>query len=374
MAKNNRPDVYRGRRKKLNVLGIVLSVLAVLFVALLVLFGAFQKYIVYENNGISLELPILATPEQEQEGSDAGDTSPEQVTAELEVTDPDYSDIESRVDEDMESVRAVYVPSENVTADGIASYVETLESTGANALVLDVKPVSGQLVWNSSVQLAADYGTVGTTDLASIVSGLKQQNIYLIAQLACCTDALLASRCPTAALSTPGSSNYTDSDGTWLDPYNSVTSDYLIGLCAELADMGFDELLLKNLAMPQTDAALNYTVVLSSVPSPVSAVCGLAIDLTTQLANKDVLISVILDTQSLRSGLSAQSGQDISVFAKLFDRFYCASDSVWRATVDRDSVDYWMYDGDINLRFVPIWNFTDERFNCWVYRQTEAQG
>ena len=33
MAKNNRPDVYKGRRKKLNVLGIVLSALAVLIVA-----------------------------------------------------------------------------------------------------------------------------------------------------------------------------------------------------------------------------------------------------------------------------------------------------------------------------------------------------
>lgn len=50
MAKNNnKPEVYKGRRKKLNVLGIVLSALAVLIVAVLVLFGAFQKYIVYQT-------------------------------------------------------------------------------------------------------------------------------------------------------------------------------------------------------------------------------------------------------------------------------------------------------------------------------------
>ena len=73
MAKNNRPDVYKGRRKKLNVLGIVLSALALLIVAAFVVFGAFQKYIVYANNGISLELPILATssPGSEQ-GEDGG--------------------------------------------------------------------------------------------------------------------------------------------------------------------------------------------------------------------------------------------------------------------------------------------------------------
>lgn len=370
MAKNNRPDVYKGRRKKLNVLGIVLSVLAVLIVALFVVFGAFQKYIVYENSGISIDMPILAT--QAPEG--ATDASGfEQVNAELEIGEPDYSDIESRVDEDMGSVKAIYVPTESVTAEGVTAYVNMLGSAGANGLVLDVKPVSGQLAWASTSQIANDYGTVGTTDLASLVSTLKKQDIYLVAQLSCCTDALMATRCPTAALTTQSGVPYSDSDGTWLDPYNSMTADYLVQLCTELADMGFDELLLKNLAMPQTDAALNYTVVLSSVPSPVSAVCGLAMDLTTQLANKDVLISAILDTQSLRSGLSAQSGQDISVFAKLFDRFYCAGDTVWRATVDRDSVDYWIYDGDLSLRFVPIFPFTGSQteFSCWVYRVPE---
>ena len=37
MAKNNRPETYRGRRRKLNVLGIVLSAVAVLIVVLFVL-------------------------------------------------------------------------------------------------------------------------------------------------------------------------------------------------------------------------------------------------------------------------------------------------------------------------------------------------
>ena len=193
MAKNNRPDVYKGRRKKLNVLGIVLSVLAVLIVALFVVFGAFQKYIVYENSGISIDMPILAT-EAPEGATDASGF--EQVNAELEIGEPDYSDIESRVDEDMGSVKAIYVPTESVTAEGVTAYVNMLGSAGANGLVLDVKPVSGQLAWASTSQIANDYGTVGTTDLASLVSTLKKQDIYLVAQLSCCTDALMATACP----------------------------------------------------------------------------------------------------------------------------------------------------------------------------------
>lgn len=149
-------------------------------------------------------------------------------------------------------------------------------------------------------------------------------------------------------------------------------TQYLTELCRELAGYGFDELLFKNLAMPQTDAALNYTVKLSSLPTPTSAVCGLAMDLTT--ANTDVLCSVILDTTSLRNGLSAQSGQNLSVFAKLFDRMYASAGTIWQATVDRSSVDYWMYDGDLALRFIPILGFQDTTgtFANWVYRVPEG--
>lgn len=243
MAKNNRPDVYKGRRKKLNVLGIVLSALAVLIVAVLVVFGAFQKYIVYKNSGISLELPILATSSPAPEPGEEG--SPSVVTAELEITEPDFSDIESMVGEDQERIVAVHVPADKVTTESIGAYVEKLKSVGGNALVLELKPPSGQLVWASSSQVATDYGTAGTLDLAALVNELKMQDIYLIGQLCCCTDDLFVQRCPSAALALPSGTQFSNEEGYWLDPYNSMTSQYLRQLSLELADMGFDELLYK---------------------------------------------------------------------------------------------------------------------------------
>ena len=174
------------------------------------------------------------------------------------------------------------------------------------------------------------------------------------------------------ALTIPGNVPYSDSEGRWVDPYNSVVSEYLTGLCLELESYGFDELLLKNLAMPQTDTPLNYTVTLSSMPSPTSAVAGLAMDITAALAGSDILVSAILDTTSLRNGLSAQSGQDIEIFSKLFDRLCSSAGTVWQATVDRSSVDYWMYDGDLALRYVPILPFNTEDFTSWIYRIPEG--
>ena len=372
MAKNNRPDVYKGRRKKLNVLGIVLSALALLIVAAFVVFGAFQKYIVYANNGISLELPILATssPGSEQ-GEDGGQA---QTGAELEITEPSYSDIESMISEELEPIRAVFVPADQVTPESIGAYVSAMENAGCNALVLELKPPSGQLVWASSSQTAQDYGTSGTVDLSALVSELKAKELYLIGQLCCCTDDLFAQRCPSAALGLPSGTSFSNEEGYWLDPYNSQTSAYLRELCSELAGLGFDELLLKNMAMPVTDAPILYTVQLSSEPNPASAVCGLAMDLRSELANTDVKLSAILVSTALRASQSSQAGQDLSVFCKLFDRLYCAADSVWQGTVDRSSVDYWMYDGDIALRFIPILPYMDDSgtFTNQAYRVPEG--
>lgn len=216
MAKNNnKPDVYKGRRKKLNVLGIVLSAVADADSCALRALRRFSEVHSVQQHRLSLELPILATPGAEE---DEGQRVFEQVNAELEITEPDYSDIESQVDEEMGELRAIFVPAANVTTEGITPYVNKLKSVGGNALVLEVKPTSGQLVWASSVQLAADYGTAGTTDLGVLANTLKEQGIYLVAQLSCCTDDLLAQRCPSTALTLPGGTPYSDEDGYWVGP------------------------------------------------------------------------------------------------------------------------------------------------------------
>lgn len=53
---------------------------------------------------------------------------------------------------------------------------------------------------------------------------------------------------------------------------------------------------------------------------------------------------------------------------------YASAGTIWQATVDRSSVDYWMYDGDLALRFIPILGFQDTTgtFANWVYRVPEG--
>ena len=370
MARSNGPEVYRGRRKRLNVLGVVFGALAALILLTVVLFFGLQKYIVFEHDGVRVALPGAAAGEDGALPND--ETAPEQVNAVLEITDPDYSAVPAAAGEGLADMAAVFVPAQDVSMSGVGRYMSVMSSYGANALVLEVKPVSGQLVWASSSPTAAAYSLNGTLDLEAMVAALRQQDedgeLYLVAQLSCCIDGLLAERCPSAALRFATGAAYADSEGAWLDPYSATVSAYLSELCSELAEMGFDELLLKSLSLPITEEAIGFSVELSSTPTPEAAVCGLAVELTNALEAYDIPVSAILDTTSLRSGLADKSGQNLELFGKVFDRLCSATDSAWLSGVDRDSIDQYLTLGSLETRYVPIMNYVPEGFTSCIIR------
>ena len=370
MARSNGPEVYRGRRKRLNVLGVVFGALAALILLTVVLFFGLQKYIVFEHDGVRVALPGAAAGEDGALPND--ETAPEQVNAVLEITDPDYSAVPAAAGEGLANMAAVFVPAQDVSMSGVGRYMSVMSSYGANALVLEVKPVSGQLVWASSSPTAAAYSLNGTLDLEAMVAALRQQDeddeLYLVAQLSCCIDGLLAERCPSAALRFATGAAYADSEGAWLDPYSATVGAYLSELCSELAEMGFDELLLKSLSLPITEEAIGFSVELSSTPTPEAAVCGLAVELTNALEAYAIPVSAILDTTSLRSGLADKSGQNLELFGKVFDRLCSATDSAWLSGVDRDSIDQYLSLGSLETRYVPIMNYVPEGFTSCIIR------
>lgn len=370
MARSKGPEVYRGRRKRLNVLGVVFGALAALILLTVVLFFGLQKYIVFEHDGVRVALPGAAAGEDGPLPND--ETAPGQVNAVLEITDPDYSAVPATAGEGLANMAAVFVPAQDVSMSGVGRYMSVMSSYGANALVLEVKPVSGQLVWASSSPTAAAYSLNGTLDLEAMVAALRQQDeddeLYLVAQLSCCIDGLLAERCPSAALRFATGAAYADSEGAWLDPYSATVGAYLSELCSELAEMGFDELLLKSLSLPITEEAIGFSVELSSTPTPEAAVCGLAVELTNALEAYDIPVSAILDTTSLRSGLADKSGQNLELFGKVFDRLCSATDSAWLSGVDRDSIDQYLTLGSLETRYVPIMNYVPEGFTSCIVR------
>lgn len=131
---------------------------------------------------------------------------------------------------------------------------DLLESTGFNALAIDVKADEGWLAHPTQVTRAINAGAdrPSAPDLAEVVDGLKARGIYLAARLVTFKDNLLARANPHFAARIPGGKDlWLDrSNQAWVDPFLEEVWDYNIEIAAEAARLGFDEILFDFLRFP----------------------------------------------------------------------------------------------------------------------------
>lgn len=346
--KYGKKDVYLVKRKR-NWLVIPAAVLVLLIGGFLLLFSSMQKYIVYEQGTLRVMLPSL---EQETDGeTEVLDTYREEVSASVVLDGYDFSSVQTDAGVDISTLKAIYVPAGDMTEMGLASYVNRLEINHANALVMEIKPQSGQLSYASNVDMAKGYALNGTFELASQVAALKEQGVYLVADIACCVDDLLAERNAALALKTQDGSIYRSDAGSWLDPYNTDVRKYLSDLCLELAAMGFDEVMLTYAAHPEAND-LVYTQTMTTPPDAVSAVSSFSTYMEKTVGDS-VKLSLRCSADALRNGVGA-NGQDMALLFRVYDRVYCST--------DRDNIQWDMekalgyMDEDVKNRnrFVPI--------------------
>ena len=185
--------------------------------------------------------------------------------------------------------------------------------------VLQMKSPGGTLSWKSGVSEASAYGVNGTAELADAIQSVKGQNIYLVAVVSTCVDSLMAERYAATALQTASGSAYTDGSGGWVDPYNTFTRTYLVSLCKELRELGFDEVAFSYLQQPLAATELKYASQ-SGSPSRTDAVVALAKYLRANLTATGLRVSAIVSADSILQKQAELSGQDMTVLPKLLDR------------------------------------------------------
>lgn len=323
-------EFYKGRRKRRNYAIVPFVIVLGIAVLTVVLFYSMQQYAVITKEGITVELPLLNEEKTviDSEGNEVKVFDPVDVT--LQFDEPDYSSVKATAGSKAQGLRAIFVPADNINKEKLTEYANRL-NTG-NALVLEMKPRSGVLKWNSQATMAVNYGisqeNEATLQLPTLITELKAKNIYLVAQLSCCLDELLASRCTSVTLRNEYGGNYTDDYGTWLDAYNTDLRNYIVQLTREMYDMGFDEVVLADVAHPvfAEPVALTYTRQMSTQPSAVNAVCGFAMYVSDELRERSVnQLSIYIDSpQALVKAVD--NGQDARLFIKVFDRVYLRTD------------------------------------------------
>ena len=324
-------EFYKGKRKRRNYAFLPFLALLVLFSLILVLFYGMQKYAVISKDGVKIELPILSDGSSvtvDSEGHAVRQFQP--VSVPLTFDEADFGYVKSNAGKNAPPVRAIFIPSVNVNPDKIIEYAARL--VAGNALVLEMKPRSGVCLWESHTQMAMAYSLTQQNDITAampeMIEKLKSQNIYLVAQISCCIDELLPTRTAAYCIHTETGLNFSDGLGTWLDAYNLDLRTWIAEMVQELYDLGFDEVVLADVAHPSLAEAipLLYTREISTPRSTVAAVCGLAAGIADKLRDREKVLSIYCKTREALVRDDFTTGQNAVLFMRLYDRVYLETD------------------------------------------------
>ncbi|MEJ7900948.1 MAG: putative glycoside hydrolase [Thermomicrobiales bacterium] len=156
------------------------------------------------------------------------------------------SELESRLDVSLETqqVNALYMnPNMSGTDEDIDRFIDIINTTSANAIVIDIKEEI--IYYDSQVELFVDAGTVRPImDLSEVLQKFKDHGIYTIARLVVFKDGLVAQANPDmAVLNNVTGDLWRDDNGVaWVNPMVHELWDANAELAVEAAGYGFDEI------------------------------------------------------------------------------------------------------------------------------------
>jgi len=255
MARNDGYGRYQGRKGS-GVKSFLKSVIVALFILLVLLLVAgifLQDYIVYTDNGVKLTLPWAEESTEKEPPSASkspvpiiieGDGEEKGEEGEEEPTESPAPDLSG-------PLHAVLVSQTSLMA-GTAAEQVTL--AGGNAVVLNMKNDDGTLSYVSDVRLSIVTETSGSDPAVNEAIKeltMTEGGLYTIARVSCFRDDLMCRRRPDLAILTSGGYLWLDHGNIrWTSPIQQEATDYLIAICVELAELGFDEILLTNAGYP----------------------------------------------------------------------------------------------------------------------------
>ena len=245
---------YRGRTTVtdwLKRIALVLAVLVVILVAVL-FFG--QGSISYTDEGLRIHWPF--SQQSEPQTPDPGNVTviegdpaalPDS-SQEGETTPPEEPQV------DASSILSVSLSS---LLDGSAA--QLAQEAGADGVAVTMKDDQGALGWQSQQALAsALQDGVDSATVNAALTAWNEGDVYTVARLSCFRDEALGSNMDYT-LRTSSDYRWRDSgDLHWATPSSENVRGYLIGLMTELAQMGFDEIVLDHFGYPaQADGSLS---------------------------------------------------------------------------------------------------------------------
>jgi len=157
-------------------------------------------------------------------------------------------------------IKALYMnPNISTTDEDVNRLIEIIDTTEANAIVIDIK--EELIFYDSQVKFFQDAGTVRPIiDLPALLKKFQDRDIYTIARQVVFKDSLVAENRPDlAVLNSQTGDLWRDMNGvSWVNPMVHELWEANSDLAVEAAELGFDEIQYDYVRFP-TDGDLSTT-------------------------------------------------------------------------------------------------------------------
>lgn len=303
---------YRGRGRGGRML---LAVLLVLVVAASAAFMIAQRHVIYEADGsFHFDLPwSKRTAEEKTDTPPAGENEQSTPPGELEIV----------VEEPEETELYACELDESALRGSWEATVETLDEQ-INAVAVRVRAADGTLLYDSGIKDAVDCGAVvGSSVARASIKGLTESDYYTIACFSTLHDNYFSfAHMVDAAVQQINYSGYIwyAPDSTfYLAPEKKAAREYLSAIAAEVAEMGFDELLLDEFGYPAAGRLSNIKTDERTMTQS-DALCLLADEMKAAIGESK--LSVRVDEVTFLAGSNEASGVNVAELTKHVDRIY----------------------------------------------------
>lgn len=183
------------------------------------------------------------------EGSVHSNTSASSQSTPDDVVSP------SEQPEETPLLKAVYVPLDSIV-DGSAA--QLAQQANANGVVVTMKDDTGKLNWTTNQVLGEPFQEGSSDPSTDAIKQWNQGDLYTIAQFSCFRDDIVGRKMDYTLYTVSDFRWMDDEDYHWSTPESDAVQDYYISLMVELAQLGFDEILLEHCGFPsQQDGSLN---------------------------------------------------------------------------------------------------------------------
>lgn len=311
MARTKGYHSYRGRVSKLKIfLAVVLCL--VILAAVIVLY--LQEHMVYDENGVRQ----LAIPWLQEDAAPEPEPSPDEPELDLVIQAP------------------AGPPPVHVLSVSAAPLTRELweEAWGGAALssavpydaaAVTLKDSASRIYFDSTAAPPSSVKTEEDTAAALAALAGPQSRTYSIARLSCLLDPAAArAKVEDMGLkNTGGYIFYDENNHNWLDPAKKVTVDYLSALVLEIAELGFDEVILTDLTYPT--AGKLHKIAYTGDEDLSANITALVQALRTALGEREMRLSIELPEAVAEGTPDETAGLDLAKLAPLADRIYAVT-------------------------------------------------